>query len=298
MKCKKCGRKAITKLKQYGIALCESCYPEFYKTLVEKSIKKFKIIKKGENVLAAVSGGKDSVAMISVLKELSEDLGFKVEMLHIDLGIGDYSRKSRKVSEELSSAIDVSLHVVELKQYGFTIDDVEVKKVCSVCGTSKRYIMNRFAREHGFDVVATGHTSEDIIVFFFKNWLSGNFQWSEKLLPRTESFDEKIVTRVRPLFDRGEKENMLYVLTSGLPYVEEECPHAPVDEWKEIVYDIEARKPGFKRGFVLNLVKYLKTRDQKKDEEYGYCKKCGEVSISDVCAFCKVVDKFGKEKGQ
>jgi uncharacterized protein (TIGR00269 family) len=292
MKCKKCGRKAIAKLKQYGIALCEKCYPEFYKSLVERSIKKFEIVKKGEKVLAAVSGGKDSVAMISVLANLSENIGFDVEMLHIDLGISSYSKKSRKVVEELSATIDVPLHVVELKQYGFTIDDVSAKKVCSVCGTSKRYLMNRFAREHGFDVVATGHTSEDIVVFFFKNWLSGNFQWSEKLLPRTESFDEKIVTKVRPLFDRSEKENMLYVLTSALPYVEEECPYAPLDEWKEIVYDIEAKKPGFKRGFVLNLVKYVK--GNQKDEGYRYCVKCGEVSISDVCAFCKAVERFKK----
>jgi uncharacterized protein (TIGR00269 family) len=167
-----------------------------------------------------------------------------------------------------------------------------MKKVCSICGTVKRYLMNRFAREQGFDVVATGHTSEDIIAFFFKNWLSGKFRWSEKLLPRTESFDPKVVTRIRPLFDRAEKENMLYVLTSKLPFLEADCPHAIPDEWKEIIYYIESKKPGFKRGFVLNLAKLAKWQRDEKDESYSYCTRCGEITNTEICAFCKAVERF------
>ena len=294
MKCRRCGRKAIEKLKAYGIALCSECYIGFYEELVERSIRRFRVIKRGERVLACISGGKDSSAMLGVLVALSERLGFEVEALHIDLGIKGYSDKSREISKKLCEMLGVEMNLVSLEEFGFTIDGVERRKVCSACGTVKRYLMNRYARLNGFSVIATGHTSEDIITFFFKNWLSGNFSWSEKFLPRTESFDEKIVTRIRPLYDRSEKENMLYVLCRKLPFLAESCPHAPQDEWKEIVYYIEGRKPGFKRNFVLNLAKYLLEREEKRKESYGYCKLCGEVTTSDVCAFCKLVEMYKK----
>lgn len=119
MKCKKCGRKAVIKLKQYGMSLCENCYPQFYVDLVEKSIKRFKIIRKGERLLAAISGGKDSVAMVSVMKKLSKTINFEIEALYIDLGIAKYSEESKKIVKDLSTILNIPLNVVELREYGF-----------------------------------------------------------------------------------------------------------------------------------------------------------------------------------
>ncbi|HIP25363.1 MAG TPA: adenine nucleotide alpha hydrolase family protein [Archaeoglobus profundus] len=291
MKCKRCGRKAIANLRQYRIALCERCYPNFYLELVKRSIKKYKIIKKNEKILACVSGGKDSIAMAFTLKKLN----YNIEILYIDLGIGEYSIKSKKVVEELAETIDVNLHVVKLKDFGFTIDDVNIKKVCSVCGTAKRYLMNRFARLNGFDVIATGHTVEDIILFFIKNVLSGSIEWIAKLIPRSESFNEKLITRARPLFERSEKENMLLVLAINLPFLADECPHAPQDIWKEIVYEIESKRPGFKSNFIRGLIKLASNIKIDKGWEVKYCKECGEVSNSELCAFCRYIKKFSKK---
>jgi len=100
MKCKRCGKKAIAHLRAYGIALCEECYPEFYIRLVKRSIKRHGILKESERVLAAVSGGKDSSAMAAVLKEL----GYDIELLYIDLGIGEYSKESERVEGPLEKS--------------------------------------------------------------------------------------------------------------------------------------------------------------------------------------------------
>lgn len=284
MKCKKCGKKAIANLKTYGIALCENCYPDFYINLVRRSIKRFKILKPDENVLAAVSGGKDSSAMAAVLKEL----GYSVELLYIDLGIGEYSEESERVVRELSGFLDTDLNIFRLRDYGFTIDNIRSRrKKCSACGTVKRYIMNRFAREKGFDVVATGHTAEDIASFYLKNVAGGTKIWAEKLMPRNDPFDEKIVARAKPLFEISEKENMLYVLTKKIPFTPMECPFAPNPDWKEIVYEIERRKPGFVKNFVRGLVK-----PAEKFGEINYCKICGEVASGEICAFCRLRQSF------
>lgn len=282
MKCKKCGRKAVANLKSYGLALCENCYNDFYVNLVKRSIKRFKVLKPDENVLAAVSGGKDSSAMAAALKEL----GYSMELLYIDLGIGKYSEELEKVVRKLSDFLDAGLNIVRLRDYGFTIDDVRRmsrRKTCSACGVVKRYVMNRFARERDFDVVATGHTAEDIASFYLKNVAGGTRVWVEKLMPRNDPFDEKIVARVKPLFEISEKENMLYVLTKKIPFTPVECPFAPNPDWKEIVYEIERKKPGFVKNFVRGLVK-----PSEKFEEVSYCKICGEVASGEICAFCRL----------
>ncbi len=261
---------------------------QFYLKILKKSIYKYKILKKDERILVALSGGKDSVAMVSSLREL----GYNFEVLHINLGIDKYSEKSEEISVQLCKELSLDIHIVRLKDFGFTISKVREKsrrRACSACGIAKRYIMNKFAREERFDVVATGHTSEDIGSFYLKNIAGGSRIWAEKLMPRNEPFDPKIVARAKPLFEMSEKENMLYVLLKGLPYVEEECPFAPKPEWKEIIYEIEKRKPGFTKNFVRGLI------SAKKD--FGiikYCERCGEVANSNVCSFCKLLERFGK----
>ena len=161
------------------------------------------------------------------------------------------------------------------------------RKTCSACGTAKRYIMNRFARENSFEVVATGHTAEDIVSFYIKNVAGGAKVWAEKLMPRNEPFDEKIVARAKPLFEMSEKENILYVLVENIPYTPMECPHAPKPEWKEIVYEIERRKPGFTKNFLRGLV-----RPAEEFDKTGYCKICGEVASGEICAFCRLKERL------
>ncbi len=281
MKCR-CGKRAVFHSKVYRVTLCEDCYSKFYVNLVKRSVKRYGILKSSEKILACVSGGKDSTAMAYALKKLNYDF----ELFHVDLGIDNYSKESLKAVEELSQVLDVNLNVVRLSDYGFTIKDINRRKVCSACGIAKRYLMNRFARERGFDVVSTAHTSEDIILFFIKNVLSGNVEYVAKLRPRIEGHD-RLVAKAKPLFERTEKENAVLVLSLNLPFTPVECPFAPQDVWKEIIYDIELRKRGFKQNFVRGIAK-LSESVETKSWEFKHCKICGEVSNDEVCSFCKL----------
>ena len=288
MRCVRCGSEAFERFR--GKIYCRECLIIKYDGAVESSVRRYRMIKNGERVLAAVSGGKDSIAMLSALKSLSKKLNFELSALFIDLGIGEYSRKSGDTARTLCREYGIDLHIVKIADHGFTMSDVS-GKICSVCGNVKRYLMNRFARENGFDSIATGHCGEDILSNFFKNLYSGNIQWSEKQKPRLEGYD-RMVARIRPLYEMSERENMLYVLAKDLPFVEDECPHAPSTTWKELVYEIERKVPGFRVSVLRNLA-----RKKKIDkEEYRYCRICGEITTSDVCQFCRNVAKYSRDQ--
>ncbi len=290
MRCS-CGKRAIFNSKGYRISLCEGCYPKFYVRLVKRSVKKHKIVKKSEKILACVSGGKDSVSMVYALKEL----GFNLSLLFIDLGIKNHSAKARKVLEEISEVFDLDLNLIKLKDFGFTVDEFRIRKVCSACGASKRYLMNKFANDNAFDVVSTGHTCDDLLLFFFKNVLSGNWEYVTKLKPRVDGFDG-FVTKAKPIFERVEEENLTLVRALNLPFLIEKCPHKPKDVWKDLFEVIEKEKPGFKQNFIRGVIK-LANNLSVDHWVFKQCKSCGGISNTGICSFCRLVERYS-QKGE
>ena len=68
MDCTKCGNPhVIIKREQSGQYLCKGCFIESIEKKVIKTIRKEKLLDKGDKVLVALSGGKDSVTALEIL---------------------------------------------------------------------------------------------------------------------------------------------------------------------------------------------------------------------------------------
>ena len=68
MKCSKCSNpKVIIKREQSGQLLCKDCFIESIEKKVIKTVRKEKLLDKGDKVLVALSGGKDSVTTLEIL---------------------------------------------------------------------------------------------------------------------------------------------------------------------------------------------------------------------------------------
>lgn len=71
-----------------------------------------KMIQPGSCVIAALSGGADSVCMLLLLKELSHELDFTLEAVHVEHGIrGEESRKDARFAMELCKKLDITCHM-------------------------------------------------------------------------------------------------------------------------------------------------------------------------------------------
>ena len=69
MNCTKCGNIAVFSRKYSGERLCSDCFSNSILQKTAKTISKYKMIKSGDLVCAAVSGGKDSLSLLYVLKK-------------------------------------------------------------------------------------------------------------------------------------------------------------------------------------------------------------------------------------
>jgi len=297
MKCRICGKKAVVCLSHHKLALCKEHYPQWFKRQVLKTISEFKMFSKNERILVAVSGGKDSLSLWKVLVEL----GYKVVAFHIDLGISGFSEKARQVCEEFARTIGSPLIVYSVKEnFGFTIEEV-VKKLrrkdyCSVCGTFKRYIMNRFAVERNFSAVATGHNLDDESAQLLSNvlrWDLGYLGRQFPVLPKSEGFAKK----VKPFAFLTEKEIVSYAVISKIPFFDEPCPYAreatsPV--YKRALAMLEHEMPGTKLRFYKQFLKSAKPlfeKEAKKEVKLEKCEVCGMLTSAKVCSVCRIVEK-------
>lgn len=294
MRCRTCRAKAVAEVRRFNLAFCASHYVEWFEEQVRRTLRRHRMLRPGDRVLVAVSGGKDSLALWEVLARL----GYGPTGFHIQLGIGDYSRRSREVTERFARERGLPLIVVDLAQeFGLGVPELAqvLQRVpCSGCGLSKRYLMNRVAHERGFTVVATGHNLDDEAATLLGNLL----HWQTEALARQSPVLEEgegLVRRVKPLFLMSEKDTATYALLRGIDYIAEECPHAEGAlslVYKEALNRIEAESPGTKYRFLLGFLDRLRPLlEGTGAPDLRACRVCGYPTTGEVCAFCRMWDK-------
>ncbi len=142
--------------------------------------------------------------------------------------------------------------------FGFDIPTAGRKgsrSTCSVCGLSKRYVFNRAALEHGYDVVATGHNLDDEAATLLGNTLRWQTDYIARQFPVLPS-EEGLLKKVKPLYRLSELETAAYTFLRGIDYVVEECPLVAGNtqlRYKEAMNGLEAASPGTKAQFFLEL---------------------------------------------
>lgn len=291
MKCVSCKKPAEVKILY---KFCRDCFITHYQRRVEKVVKKFNLIEPQDRVLIAVSGGKDSLSCADVLARLAKIIKFNLAVIHLDVGVNACTNiRTEAVVKTFCEERGIPFYFLSFREYLELPFDLEEslkfsrRPLCSSCGAIKRYILNKFAREKGFNKLATGHCADDIVRFFFKNWLSGNFDWISKFKPMTESNHPKVITRIRPLFETLEAENLAYTKFRGITVAGgSRCSYfLRKDKWTEILRSIDEKIPDFKLGLVRGLEKI--EIESSFQEPLRECKICGEPTNREICSICR-----------
>lgn len=303
-KCAVCGEIAIARLPNSKLFLCADHFKEYVERRVLRTIERYRMIERGNRILVAVSGGKDSATMLAILKRLRDALAVEITALHINLGIPNYSDKSEETTRRLTQKLAVPLVVVKVEDLiGMSVPQLARKAgrpVCSACGLVKRYLLNAAALEGGFDKVALGHTLNDMSAYILKTFLTQDLSSTEKLGPYTETTEGVAVSRIRPLYETSELETLLYANFSGLPFVGEKCPHASPStleaELKRFMAALNERYRGIEISLVRRIAKSGKATQVESAAKL--CKSCGLISNADLCSYCKITATCtGEPKG-
>jgi tRNA-5-methyluridine54 2-sulfurtransferase len=290
MKCRRCKAPAVVEVRRHNAAFCRDCFENHVRTQVERAIEHYDMVGPEDRILVAVSGGKDSLALWDLLL----DLGYHADGLYLGLGIGEYSSRSGDVVRAFADERETRLIEVDLAgEYGFDVPTAGKKgsrSTCAVCGLSKRYVFNKAARDHGYDVIATGHNLDDEAATLLGNTLRWQTEYIARqfpVLPAEEGFARK----VKPLYRLSELETAAYAFLRGIDYVVEECPLVAGNtqlRYKDAMNQLESTSPGTKAQFFLSYLDraapLFATQD---DATLTACERCGQPTTARFCAFCR-----------
>jgi uncharacterized protein (TIGR00269 family) len=297
MKCRRCKAPALIDVRRHNAAFCADCFVHHCQEQVRRAIDGFDMIRPGERVLMAVSGGKDSLGAW----ELLVALGYETDGLYLGLGIGDYSDASGRYARDFAAERGLKLLEVDIPaEYGFDIETAAAtvrRPPCGACGLSKRHLFNQAALDGGYDVVATGHNLDDEAAVLFGNVLRWDAEYLGRqypVLPAGPGF----VRKVKPLVRLSEREMAAYCVIRGIDYIVEECPMAEGNRhlaYKEALNLLEQRSPGAKANFVFSFLERGHARfagdPESERVELRPCGVCGSPTTGEVCAFCRMSER-------
>ena len=181
-----------------------------------QAIADFSMIRDGDRILCAVSGGKDSLVMHHLLVDLCRraPVDFDRVALTIDQGQPGFPRQRL---EAYMAERGHDYRMVQEDTYSIVKDKIpDGKTPCSLCSRLRRGILYRMARELGCNKIALGHHRDDVIVTLMLNLL---FSGQLKAMPPKLVCDEGDIVVIRPLAYCTEDDLAAHASELGLPVI-------------------------------------------------------------------------------
>jgi len=266
---------------------------------VEKTIDEYKLAERGDKIILACSGGKDSITTLYLLKEF----GYDVEALMIDLLIGKWSDENLENTKKFCREHKIKLHIIDMrKEFGCSIcyirSGIQTKMKlsnCAICGVIKRWLLNKKARELNANKIATGHNLDDEAETILMNLFAGNPELSLGMGPKNGIItNEKFVQRIKPLYFFTNEEVRKYSEAKNFPVLYDPCPcsvNAFRRDIRQWISDLEKHDPGIKMSIVKNFLEMLPSlrKTYKTERKLKSCRVCEEPSSNDICKRCELI---------
>jgi len=189
---------------------------------VGEAIGEFGLLQHGDHVLAAISGGKDSLTMLDQLVRWRDKLPFRVRIsaAHVQTDLHCGGCVHNLVLSRLFTDLDVPGHFLYAEVKGTLKPDQEMN--CFHCARRRRIALFRLANQIGATKIALGHHLDDIVETTLMNlFFNGTFS---TMLPRMDLF-EGTVSIIRPLALCLERQVIDYVTEREFPRQMCRCPY-------------------------------------------------------------------------
>ena len=299
MKCDNCENQAAYTRKYSGQKLCSQCFSKSIVRKTAKTISKYKMIQHNDLVAVAVSGGKDSLALLKIIHEMATTHHFKIIVITIDEGIPGYRNEALEIVEKFCSELNVKHKVYSYKDlFELTLDealelrDNEKTSSCSICGTLRRRAIDYAAKDVGANVIATARNLDDTLQTFVINMLSGDTTKIGWMDPDTS---KNSLRKIKPFCEIYESEIVFYAFTNDLPFQSEPCPHMNEGirtEIREFLNSLETQHSGIKNNLYQSILKISQIVKKSNNKQKTICEKCGNACTGNVCSVCSIVLKL------
>lgn len=228
-------------------------------TPFRRAIEDYSMICEGDKIAVGLSGGKDSVALLTLFSALKRfyDKSFELVAVNIDMGF-EYDEKEKSKLFSYVEELKVPLYVEKTDIGEILFSARKEKNPCSLCSKLRRGALCTVAEKLGANKLALGHHADDLIETFF---LSLFFEGRISTFEPITKLGERNLSIIRPLI--YSKEKNIRALARDLPVMKNPCPadkHTKRQYMKEMLDGVKKDVPFAKDRILSAIVNPERTR--------------------------------------
>ncbi|WP_232023551.1 tRNA 2-thiocytidine biosynthesis TtcA family protein [Thiomicrorhabdus aquaedulcis] len=188
--------------------------------MVGRAMAQYKMLRDGDRVLLGLSGGKDSMALLVVLKHLQRHAPVKFELAActIDPEIPGFDPSPLKA---WCAQMDVAYFYETEDMVGLANERMKGNSFCSFCARQKRGILYTVCRREGYNVLALAQHLDDLAESFIMSAFNAGQLRTMKAHYLNDDGDVRII---RPLVRVRENQTREFAKAAQLPVIEDNCP--------------------------------------------------------------------------
>ena len=185
-----------------------------------KALVEHQMIHAGDRVLLGLSGGKDSLSLLHLLRHFQRvaPISFKLGAVTIDPQSGTFDPSPlipymESLGVEYFFRQEPIMKMAKIHMQG--------DSYCAFCARMKRGSIYATAREQGYNVIALAQHLDDLAESFLMSAFHGG---QLKTMKANYTIKDGDLRLIRPLIYVREKQTLAYAKAEKLPIIKENCP--------------------------------------------------------------------------
>ncbi len=177
-----------------------------------KGIKDYDLVKEGDKIAVAISGGKDSLVLAKLFQELQKHghTNFELEFIAMDPG---YHPNIKELLIENCEHLGIPVHIYESQIFDI-VDRIAQDYPCYMCAKMRRGSLYDKAKSLGCNKLALGHHFNDVIETSLMNiFYAGTVK---TMLPKLKSQNFENMELIRPMYHIREKAIEAFTKNAGI----------------------------------------------------------------------------------
>ncbi|APQ72066.1 tRNA 2-thiocytidine biosynthesis TtcA family protein [Clostridium botulinum] len=211
---------------------------------LRRGVGDFNLIQNGDKIAVGLSGGKDSIVLLHLLKKYQSFSPEKFDLIAITLDTmtgADFSPL-----ENVCSNINVPLYIYKTPIKEIVFDLRKEKNPCSLCANLRRGALNNYSKELGCNKIALGHHKNDAIETLLMSML---YEGRVSCFSPKTYLNKANITIIRPMIYIDEIAIKSMIKRYDLPIIKNPCPangNTKRQYMKELTYTLEKDIPKVK----------------------------------------------------
>ena len=214
-----------------------------------KAVNEFDLVKDGDKIAIAISGGKDSLLLYKLFQRLKKDKRRNFEFRAVNLNPGFKKEDLDNFKNNLLK-LDIDCEIFDTNIWKIANEKAK-DYPCFLCAKMRRGILYKKVEEYGYNKLALGHHFDDVIETTLINiFYSGSVK---TMTPEVDSTSGKLKV-IRPLIYVEEKDIINYTKKNGILAMNCGCTieagktSSKRKEVKDLLSDLEEKHPGIKKS--------------------------------------------------